>query len=350
MQSKKNIILSIILSCLYSPGKLANLLKVFCFPKKNKVNFSPIFADIESTISCNLNCVMCHRKELVAGRSSLNLTLVQFRKIIDKLPYVLKLNLQGMGEPLLSRDLFEMIKYAKKKRIYVSTVTNGMLMTEDRARKTIESGLDRIYFSIDSADSKNYAKYRVNGKLDQVIDNLKKLVELKNKNKSKLHIGVWMLLFNNNIDQLIPVLKLVKEAGADELIVQSHISYRGKNNWKEKINNLKIKDKNNDVFIKLEEAKKFAKEIKLKFSIQAGMGVLKPDAKSLCQWPWKSIYIASNGDVSSCCIVADPKVAYMGNILNQEFSQIWNGTMYQNLRKSLLDKEIPDYCKECYGK
>lgn len=350
MKSRNAVISSMLVNCLYSPGKLVNLIKSTCLPKKAKVNFAPIFADIESTLACNLNCVMCHRKELAVGRNSFNITLEQFRKIVDKLPYLLKLNLQGMGEPLLSAELFEMVKYAKQKHIYVSTVTNGMLMNEERAKKTLESGLDRVYFSIDSSDAKNYAAYRVNGSLEQVTNNLKKLTELRDAQKSKLHIGIWMLLFNNNLDQLIPMIKLAKDAGVDELIVQSHISYRGKRDWKETIANLKLEAENEKVRAEILQAEIFAKKMKLRFSIQGGMGAMKPDPKSLCQWPWKSIYVASNGDISSCCIVADPRVAYLGNILSQDFSQIWNGRAYQGLRKSLLENDVPEYCKECYGK
>ncbi|MFZ2226057.1 MAG: radical SAM protein [Candidatus Moraniibacteriota bacterium] len=350
MKSKKAIMLSVLVSCLYSPKKLVNLIKSNCLPKKAKVAFSPVFADIESTISCNLNCVMCHRKELAVGRNRLSLTFGQFREVIDKLPYLLKLNLQGMGEPLLSGELFEMINYAKKRHIYVSTVTNGMLMNEEKAKKTLESGLDRIYFSIDSSDAEKYVAYRVNGRLEQVVENLKKLVEIRDKKKSKLHIGVWMLLFNNNLDQLIPMIKLAKTMGVDELIVQSHVSYRGKRDWKEVIGKLKLKDENEKVGAEILRAERFAKKIKLNFSIQSGMGALKPDAKSLCQWPWKSIYVASNGDISSCCIVADPKLAYLGNILSQDFSQIWNGEAYRNLRTALIESKIPGYCRECYGK
>ena len=350
MKSKQKVILSIIRSCFYSPRKLVNLIKSTFLPRKAQVSFEPIFADIESTLSCNLNCVMCHRKELAATRNNFDISLAQFKKIINKLPYLLKLNLQGMGEPLLSQDLFEMIRYAKKQHIYVSTVTNGMLMSEEKARKIINSKLDRIYVSIDSANSENYAKYRVNGNLDQVVNNLKKITELRDENKSSLHVGIWMLLFNNNLDQLIPMLKLAKEAGVDEMIVQSHISYRGKQNWKEIISKLKSKNEKNEEIVAMEEAKAFAKKINFKFSVQSGMGAMKSGAENLCQWPWKSIYVASNGDISSCCIVADPRVAYLGNILNQEFSQVWNGKAYQVLRKALLENKIPDYCKECYGK
>jgi radical SAM protein with 4Fe4S-binding SPASM domain len=348
MKNKIEIIKSIIISGIHSPKKAINLAKSMLFPKKAKVDYFPISADFESTIACNLNCIMCHRKELVLQRESLNMTLDQFKLILGKLPYLLKINLQGMGEPLLSGDIFEMIRYAKGRNIYVSTVTNGMLLDENKAEKILKSGLDRIYFSIDSADSEGYSKYRVNGNLFQVQKNLKKMVELRNEKKNKLHIGIWMLLFNDNLDQLIPMLELAKKNGADELIVQSNITYRGKNNWKEIIDKMKLYRKDNEVIDNIEEAKKFAKKNQIRFSIQDGMGALKPDAKSLCKWPWKSIYIASNGDISSCCIIADPRIAYFGNILRQDFNEIWNGEKYQNFRKSLLESKIPQYCKECY--
>lgn len=274
----------------------------------------------------------------------------EFKNILDKIPGVMKVNIQGMGEPLLAKDFVKMINYAKKKGAIVTTVSNGMALTPEKSEELISSKIDRIYFSIDNADPEKYKKYRVGGDLRIVSGNIKKFIEIKKEKKNnKIFTGIWMLLFNDNIDQLVPVLKLAKRIGVDEVVVQTEISFRGKENWKDVISNMKI-DKNSEFYSSIKKAKKEAKKIGIKMSIHEGLGVMKPTFESRCMWPWKSLYITAEGNVSPCCIIADPSVAFMGNIGEEDFDKIWNGDKYLELREKLLENDIPDYCKGCYKK
>ena len=67
-----------------------------------------------------------------------------------------------------------------------------------------------------------------------------------------------------------------------------------------------------------------------------------------CPWAWKSAYIAANGDVVPCCVIADSAVANMGNVFEQDFKDIWNSPGYQELRERISTHDLPDYCKHCY--
>lgn len=68
----------------------------------------------------------------------------------------------------------------------------------------------------------------------------------------------------------------------------------------------------------------------------------------LCPYPWASFTIASNGDVVACCRDLDHKTV-LGNLLHQEFEEIWNGEKYQALRRDLSGKRPERHaaCANC---
>src|SRR3989344_5215186 len=108
-----------------------------------------------------------------------------FKKIIDEAseykPTFSSVKFNYRGETLLAKNLPEMIKYSKDKGVLdVQFNTNGSLLTEDLARKLIDSGLDGIIFSVDGANKETYEKIRRLGNYDNVYDKIIKFVELRN--------------------------------------------------------------------------------------------------------------------------------------------------------------------------
>jgi len=154
------------------------------YPKRGKIADFPLHLDIESTSACNLRCIMCARnfmqEELENKIGYMKWGL--FKKIIDEasehgLPSI-KLNYRG--EPLLHPDLEKMVRYAKDAGVIeVQFNTNGLLLTEERARSLIGAGLDRIIFSFDGATKETYEKIRTGSNYETVVNNVKNLVRLR---------------------------------------------------------------------------------------------------------------------------------------------------------------------------
>ena len=78
-----------------------------------------------------------------------------------------------------------MVKYASSKGIYTATSTNAHYLTDEAARKTVESGLDRLIISIDGTTQEVYQQYRVGGNLGKVIEGAKNIVKWKKQLNSK---------------------------------------------------------------------------------------------------------------------------------------------------------------------
>src|SRR3954470_19938691 len=81
------------------------------------------------------------------------------------------------GEPYLNPAFLDMVGYASSRKIYTATSTNAHYLTEANARRTVESGLDRLIISIDGTTQDVYQQYRVGGKLDKVIEGAKNIVQ-----------------------------------------------------------------------------------------------------------------------------------------------------------------------------
>lgn len=115
-----------------------------------KAGIAPIFSCLRVTSRCNMNCNYCS-VNLGAGRE---LSLTEWKTAIDIL-YSLgnrQINLSG-GEPLLRTDIFDLIRYGKGKRMFVSLSTNGILATPEVARNLDSSGLDSLVVSLDTTDN-----------------------------------------------------------------------------------------------------------------------------------------------------------------------------------------------------
>ena len=323
--------------------KLFNLFK-FYLSKKNKklnLNFLPITMDIEPTTGCNFRCTMCQVSS--PNFITKNLDFEMFKKIIEDNKQLLKIKLQGMGEPLVNKKFFDMVYFASKHGIVSEITTNGSLLTKENIFKLLNSNLSRITISIDGASKETFEKIRVKSNYNTVIENCKNLVENFKKKLIRPEISAWCVVQNDNISEFDKIYELCKKIGFDKLTYQFYLSGWGKDEWNQ-INKQKR--------IEIKKIKKKIDEIKLK-GAREGMDINIFDENLLsfsnqCVWPWESTYISKTGDVVPCCIIGDEKVVSFGNIKEKSFKQIWNSQGYQNFRENIRNNQIPDYCKNCY--
>ena len=171
--------------------------------KENPINFIlrdfPLHLDIESTSACNLKCTFCDKLPVLKSGQLGFIDLSLYKKIIDEgEKYKLcSVKLSYRGEPLLHKNIVEMVAYAKSKGVLdVYFNTNGMLLTESMSEKLIDAGLNRISISIEGTDPLTFEKERVGAKFDVIFDNIKMLTKFKKeKNVSypKLRIQTVVL-------------------------------------------------------------------------------------------------------------------------------------------------------------
>src|SRR3954451_14768464 len=107
---------------------------------------------VEVTGACNLSCRMClvsYRPKL--GRKQAAMPLDRLVGLLDELPGLERLTLQGLGEPLLCPDLVDMVAAPKQRGIAVGFNSNAMLLTPAIAARLVDLGLDWLHVSLDGA-------------------------------------------------------------------------------------------------------------------------------------------------------------------------------------------------------
>src|SRR5687768_11502038 len=180
---------------------------------------NPISVSFEPTTSCNLRCPECPSGLRSFTRPTGMLEDNFFKSTIDQLSQdLLYLVFYFQGEPYLNPDFLKMVAYASSKGIYTATSTNAHYLNDENARKTVESGLDRLIISIDGTTQDIYQQYRRGGKLDKVIEGTKNIVAWKKKLNSRTpFIFFQFLVVKPNEHQVAEIKQLALECGVDDV-------------------------------------------------------------------------------------------------------------------------------------
>ena len=179
----------------------------------------PISISVEPTTSCNLRCPECPSGKREFTRPTGMLSESFFKKTINELyKDIFYLTFYFQGEPYLNPAFLEMVNYASSKNIYTSTSTNAHFLTDENARKTVESGLDRLIISIDGTTQQTYEQYRIGGDLKKVIEGTENIVKWKEKLHSKTpHVIFQFLVVRPNEHQIKDVEVLAKKLKVNEV-------------------------------------------------------------------------------------------------------------------------------------
>lgn len=311
---------------------------------------------VEVTGSCNLSCRMC----LVAYRDRLSrrasMSLDTFTALLDDLPDLERVTLQGLGEPLLAPDLLAMIAAAVERGIVVGFNTNATLLTPEWSRRLVDAGLGWLHVSVDGATGATFGDIRVGAHLDAVVANLRALVAARAEaGATTPRLQLNTVLMRRNLDELEDLVRLTADIGVDRLWVQnlSHdfadvggdADFAAIRRWTE-AQQLPAGDP--DVARTLERARRVADALDLELRLPQLEGPLaRRPGEAGCDWPWRSAYVGYDGTVQPCCMLMGRERGRLGSVAERPLSQIWSSSGYQELRTQLLEPEAPSICRGC---
>ncbi|WP_456474645.1 radical SAM/SPASM domain-containing protein [Candidatus Pyrohabitans sp.] len=172
---------------------------------------------IEPTSRCNLRCRMCPRSRFAREWSTGDLAIELFRRISRDFHLARHVHLQGWGEPLLHKQIVEMVSTAKEQGCSVGITTNATLLESDLAEELVKAGLDIAGISIAGATEKTHASIRVGSSLEEVVEGIGNLVEAR-QNPGKPRIVLSFMMTTQSIGELPQAVKLASELGVDELV------------------------------------------------------------------------------------------------------------------------------------
>lgn len=285
----------------------------------------------EITSKCNAKCVFCYSKKYRNNKEdSLFWEKIQQIAVEMKNLGVWSIQITG-GEPLMRKDIFEILKLFKDLRFRVHLTTNGMLLTPFAIKKLASLRIDEITVSVHTLREKVFEKLWGVKKyfLKKQIENILRMKE------AGINVNISVVITKYNINEYLPMEFFWKDKGI--LNVKWNIVTPGIED-KETLNltpgveqlesfyrNLYKNKKINYRIIKFNDSKKIT------YRCNAGINHLSID--------W-------NGNVYPCTILTRYKV---GNIFKDSLKRIWENSKHlQELRK-IKDKDYK-YCMECSAK
>ena len=288
----------------------------------------PVSITFEPTTSCNLRCPECPSGLREFTRPTGMLENDFFRKTVDEVyTEISYLIFYFQGEPYLNPKFLEMVKYASSKNIYTATSTNAHYLDDANARKTVESGLDRLIVSIDGTTQETYQQYRIGGDLKKVIEGTENVIKWKKELKSRTpHVIFQFLVVQPNEHQIKDVEVLAKKIGVDEVRFKTAQMYDYVNG--------------NALIPTIEKYSRYRKRSDGKYEI-------KNEMLNHCWRLWHSTVITWDGLVVPCCFDKDAK-HQLGDLKNMSFRELLQSEKYYNFRASVLRSRAEiDICKNC---
>lgn len=288
----------------------------------------PFIITVEPTVLCNLHCPQCitGRGEVHRNQSTLDLDLFKnmIEQVGDRIWYLLLFN---QGEPFLNPDLIEFIEIAKRKRIYVTTSTNGHFLSNDAsAENLVQSGLDAIIISLDGSEPESYARYRQGGNFQQVVNGIENLISTRERLDSNTpKVLAQCLVMKHNENQLGQMKKLAKDLKVDRLLFKT----------------FQIESKENIQDFLPEEPKR------RRYPVSSETITTKKSLNRSCSRLWYSTVILSDGRVVPCCF--DKNGAYGCGVIAPEnkIEKIWKSDAYNKFRVRVLQR--PKSIRICHN-
>jgi radical SAM protein with 4Fe4S-binding SPASM domain len=277
--------------------------------------------------------------------------------ILDEFSFVRRVVLHGIGEPLLNKDLPQIIEKVKRRNAYALFNTNGLLLRGRPVERVIRAGLDELRVSIDSASPETYELVRGMDGFARIIENLRALAAMKGTLGSATpRVSLWITGMKSNVAELPALVRLAHEVGVCEVYLQRLVySDRGLAVQSEAL----FGQADEPQLAAVREAERVALElgVDLRGSGEVSPGAmvagnsLDQEAYRACRRPWSLMYVTANGNVLPCCIAPFTGAHYdgivLGNIFQETAEEIWNGQRYQEWRRGMLSGDPPEACKGC---
>lgn len=288
-----------------------------------EVKSFPYLFVFEVTNVCNLKCPFCLTgKGISGGRDVKHMGFDEAKKILDEVgDYIYLVQLYTWGEPLLNKDIYKIIEYAKGKNIFVMLSTNATVMNEQNNRRLIESGLDYVMVAIDGGSDETYRQYRVGGEYSKVFENVKNLLSQKTSLGIDIPFVEWQfIVFRHNEHEVANTEALAYEIGVNKFTPLP--AYVEDENWLPRGDKYKVE-------------------------------MFNPERLKNCDRPWSHLNIRADGGVASCCYEFNKEDDF-GNLDEGTFFSIWNNKKFQTSRRMIyqrrkgLEVEKSDLiCYEC---
>ncbi len=262
----------------------------------------------EVTTGCNLACPMCARTHLADEGPVKTMSLESFEFLAGRLPAsVERVAIAGLGEPLLNRDLPNMVGALTSLGLGSVLYTNATLLTPEVSRRLVMADLSGIVIPMDGATPATYERHRKNADFAVTIENVRQLLAAKREAESDLFVELQMLRLPGTEGELDAWRRMWTVPGVDALRYKPDHMGAG-----------------------------------------PGAESAAATARGVCPMLWRGpATVDVEGNVYPCC-VQSPENVILGNLYGQEMGHIWNGAAARDMRRQFVrTRRKLESCKGC---
>lgn len=309
-----------------TPGKAANLmLAASQYALRQPVMRAwPVVAKVDISPLCNLRCTVCVHAVPSAGSSpqlaeqrfsaAQKMPVERYREIVRELSgRTAVVSLYYLGDPLMHPHLDEICDATREAGINAHVSTNfSFTLSDERLRSMLRSGMTHLTVCVDGITQEVYARTRVGGRIDLVMDNLRRLLQLRREMGHRMpRVEVQYIKFQHNLTQVEEARRLCAELGVDQFT---------------------------EFWGSLHNYSDFAVD-----RVQVHQA-RTPGALPLCPWPHFSLLVRYDGGVIPCChhrvsaqYAPGAEQRVLGNVFDEGVWAVWNSPAYQALRRMVAD-------------
>lgn len=269
---------------------------------------------LESTNHCNLKCSICPFPKMKREKGFMSWNILE--EVVEESKGKSRhCFFMGFGEPLLHPELSEMVSYIEGSGIPVSISTNSMLLDEDMVNKLFDAGLTCLLLPLSSLTKSVYESLRVGARLETVVENIDRCIEIRRKRKDvKTRIVMIPIAMKDSIDEFekIKARYSPRLAGFGSVELKGYCTYSG------------------------------AVEERAAPNFESPPG--------FCTMTNYGISIYWDGAVVICCNDYDG-FTLVGSVVKNSIETIWSNSQYERYRKSINKKDFSDnpFCGRCLG-
>jgi radical SAM protein with 4Fe4S-binding SPASM domain len=329
----------------------------------------PVHVYLQIASACNIDCYMCteHNRppHLRRGHGLRSLSPGIFEKIErEVLPWSTRLSFGVGGEPTISEHFLDYLARGARLGQEIHLTTNGTRIEREEVADAIARHVQRLQISIDAATPATYERIRFGARWTSLRRGLellqRKRAELGAQNRC--HLSLTFVLMRSNVDELPDFVELAHAVGADAVWAQ-HVIPATEDARDEPL--IREPERYNRV---LERTRARARALgiplnaPLPFPLQGAPAECAPEAPQPseparvvpltdhaipCRLPTQSLFVLYDGRVFPCCHPFAHQKMQVGDLSRESFAEIWNRTLYRNLRVGLRSGDAPQICRSC---
>lgn len=298
-----------------------------CFRSINKNGVRVLW---EITKNCNMNCLSCMAKKKAGNELSTS----ECKKIISQMP---EMNIQKVlfsgGEPLMRRDIFELIKETIQQGIHTVLCTNATPINEEVVAKLKNTGLRDLNIGLDGSTKESYRKIRQNDSFEKVINAIKLL------KKEDFELDLTCVASKANANEVGKVIDLAFELGANSITINNlFMKDNAIKNWD------KLKMNYNDYAKVVNTVLEKRKDYKKKLPIRT-LRLIKTSPLEPCGAAKSVAFIDPSGRMYPCSLLVNN--SNLNNDLRTERIQnIFDSKYFNEVRNNIRNPKICTSCNK----